>query len=267
MSPPVSPPAGGMGFHPQPQSYGQPGQFPYGYTPYVSLSPFGGWQGMQGPCPQGPYFGPLHYAGPVPSAHRDRDDTASVSLSSVSESELEKEEEGSPHVVADDPTDDLKYSFEETPLTVVHAKVANLMNQALKETSVRNYQELLQKCCDFKFPANVKAQIPQLDHKVRQIVPAQVKHMDDSFIAIEKMILAILAPLSRACEASVSLQGLTQDQMLERLSVVRTATGAALSALCASTGEVARKRRLTIRECGKGSIDMSGIDFSSAAVH
>jgi hypothetical protein len=222
---------------------------------------------MQGPCPQGPYFGPPHYAGPVPSAQRDRDDTASVSLSSVSESELEKEEEGSTPVVGDDPTDELRYTFEETPLTVVHAKVANLMNQALKETSVKNYQELLQKCCDFKFPANVKAQIPQLDHKVRQIVSAQSKHVDDSFIAVEKMILAILAPLSRACEASVSLQGLTQDQMLERLSVVRTATGAALSALCASTGEITRKRRLTIRECGKGSVDMSGVDFSSSAVH
>ena len=138
MSPQVSPPAGSMGFQPQPQFYGQPGQFPYGYTPYVSPSPFGGWQGMQGPCPQGPYFGPPHYAGPVPSAQRDRDDTASVSLSSVSESELEKEEEGSPPVVGDDPTDGLTYTFEETPLTLVHVKVANLMNQALKETSVKN---------------------------------------------------------------------------------------------------------------------------------
>ena len=70
------------------------------------------------------------------------------------------------------------------------------MNQALQENSVKNYQELLQKCCGFTFPANVK--VPQLDFKIRQLVSANTKHVDDAFVSVEKMILAILAPISRA---------------------------------------------------------------------
>ena len=98
------------------------------------------------------------------------------------------------------------------------------MNQAMQESSMKNYQELLQKCCGFTFPANVKATIPQLDHKIRLAVSSQAKHVDESFVAVEKMVLAILAPIARACEASLSLSGLTQEELLQRLAVVREST-------------------------------------------
>ena len=166
-----------------------------------------------------------------------------------------------------DPTEDLRYILEETPLTVVHAKVAEIMTQALGETSTKNYASLLTKCGEFTFPANVKAQIPVLDHKVKQSVTAFTKHVDDNLVAFEKTILAVLAPVARACEASVSLQGLDQQKLLERLSVVRKATVAALSALSATTGDIVRRRRLNIKEGSKGIIDMAGIEFAGAPAH
>jgi len=206
-----------------------------------------------------------------PSRGRGEEDAASVMSSAPSTEEMEQmEEEGSasdPIVAEEDPTDDLKYEFEESPLTVVHKKVASVMNQAMQESSIRNYQELLQKCCGFTFPANVKATIPQLDHKVRLAVSAQAKHVDESFVAVEKMVLAILAPVARACEASLSLSGLTQEQLLQRLAVVRESTAAAVSALSASTGEITRKRRIAIRESSKTVIDMNGINWSEASSH
>ena len=252
----LSPPRGGE-YQPQ----------PYAYPTFVP-SPWGGWQGPpQGPCPQVPYYGPQFMG---PPRGRGEEDSASVLSSAPSGEEMEQEEEGSasdPIRTEEDPTDDLKYEFEETPLTVVHKKVASVMSQAMQESSTRNYQELLQKCCGFTFPANVKATIPQLDHKVRLAISAQAKHNDETFVSIEKMVLAILAPIARACEASLSLSGLSQEQLLQRLAVVRESTAAAVSALSASTGEITRKRRVAIRESAKTVIDMTGIDWTAASSH
>ena len=60
---------------------------------------------------------------------------------------------------------------------------------------------------------------------------------------------------------------MSQEQLHQRLAVVRETTAAAVSALCASTGELTRKRRVAIRESSKGVIDMSGIDFTMAGIH
>ena len=233
--------------------------FPQGYYPPSPM--YGGWQLPQ----QVPVPGPVPYQLPQQVAARP----ASRSSSPDRGSELEEEDEEVEHAPSReaDPTDDLRYLFEETPLTVVHARVAEIMTQALGETSTRNYASLLTKCGEFTFPANVKAQVPVLDHKVKQNCSALVKHTDETLVAFEKTVLALLAPVARACEASVSLQGLDQQKLLERLTVVRSATVAALSALCATTGDIVRRRRNNVKEGAKASIDMSGIDFVGAPAH
>ena len=65
-------------------------------------------------------------------------------------------EEDHQDVIEQDPTEDLQYEFQESPLTVVYNKVAAIMQQALAETSTKNYAGLLSKCGEFTFPANVK---------------------------------------------------------------------------------------------------------------
>jgi len=252
------PPPPTYGQHQGPYSYGQmpPAMaYPQGYYPQSPM--YGGWQLP----PQGAI--PFQYPQMAPRP-------ASRSSSPDRGSELEVDEEEVEQVAPSreaDPTDDLRYLFEETPLTVVHTRVAEIMTQALGETSTRNYTSLLTQCGDFKFPANVKAQVPVLDHKVKQNVSAYVKHNDDTLVAFQKTILALLAPVARACEASVSLQGLDQQKLLERLSVVRSTTVAALSALCATTGDIVRRRRNNIKEGAKGIIDMAGIEFAGAPAH
>ena len=147
--------------YPGPLSYDQmpaPMAFPQGYYPPAPM--YGGWQLPQ----QAPVPGPVPYQLPQQVAARP----ASRSSSPDRGSELEEEDEEVEHAPSReaDPTDDLRYLFEETPLTVVHARVAEIMTQALGETSTRNYASLLTKCGEFTFPANVKAQVPVLDHKV-----------------------------------------------------------------------------------------------------
>ena len=76
-----------------------------------------------------------------PPRGRGEEDSASVLSSAPSGEEMEQmEEEGSasdPIRAEEDPTDDLKYEFEETPLTVVHKKVASVMSQAMQESSTQ----------------------------------------------------------------------------------------------------------------------------------
>ena len=81
---------------------------------------------------------------------------------------------------------ELKYGFQETPLTVVVTKVAEIMKQALAETSTKNYAALITKCDELTFPDNVKAQIPALDFKMKSVVSSHVKHTDDALISLER---------------------------------------------------------------------------------
>ena len=259
---------------PQPQHYMTSPQGPsppphhfHGYGPYYGFPPFqapmidprfGGWQ-----QPPMPFY---------PQRERDMDSVSISSGASTLGKEQEDEqvqpaEEDNQDAMEQDPTEDLQYEFQESPLTVVHNKVAAIMQQALAETSTKNYAALLAKCGEFTFPANVKAQIPVLDFKVKSSVSPYVRHNDDMLICLQKMVMAIMAPMARVCEASVSLQNLDQKQLLERLAVVRKASVAALSALSASTGEIVRRRRLSVKEGAKGVIDMTNVEFSGSAAH
>ena len=255
-----------FGYVPSPQ--GPPPPPPQ--TPYQGYGPYYGFQPP--PFPHTPMYGgwhqpPMPYYPQMPHSKQDMDMISmSSGCSGMEEQEQEEQQEDEQQEV-DPAEEELKYEFQETPLTVVHTKVAEIMKQALAETSTKNYSALITKCGEFTFPANVKAQIPALDFKVKSVVSAHVKHTDDALISLEKMVLAVMAPVARACEASVSVQSLDQKQLLERLTVVRKATVAALSALSASTGDIVRKRRINIKEGAKGQIDMSNIDFTGAPVH